>query len=450
MEGKIMPKKYIKKEKKMINYKSDSFNHNTHKLFVLFEDISKEILSLNASSPRWLANALTVLSRQDKVKVSKATIDGRIFRSYHYTTSFKNVLYEKEPQNYPQFSEVEKRNTSTYLLGRATRISDSMCMGIMAGIEYEPQKKPALKVLCGRPSKETKKEDQNSNKNGQSLSVIKSNLIQEYGDLSFKANPNFIPNYDNSINKEKHLKEGVIYASYEMGVISQLSEDDVNHNKFTSMTGIILTDEEAYCLYHAGQGKLSWLTKGEITQAHQVGLNIASLYPQYGPLYKVPNCVIFVRKMNLIEEVVNGYLKGNAMHEPGTGFERAHIIPVSKEGVELLRCIAKNPSFCNTVVEMLLKTGKYQNNPVNSRVFPVKRVVDSIPHCVLVDMDIMKCREINRVIEECDYERVTVICLEWQQEWLKRVLPESTNYAVIRGDVVEKIVEDHIELKDAF
>lgn len=442
--------KYIKKEKKLTNYQKDSFNDRTHKQFVLFEDLSKEILGVNVSSERWLANALTILRKKDKVKVSKATIDKKIFRSYHYTSGFKKELYEKEPQNYPQFSEVEKRNTSTYKLGRATRISDSICMGMMAGSVYEPSQKPAIKVLCGMLPKENKKEGKNSNKYGQSLSVQKSNLIQEYGDLSYTINPNFIPNYNNSIKKEAILKEGVIYASYEMGIISQLSEEDVNHNKFSSMTGIILTDEEAYCLYHAGQGKMSWLAKGEITQAHQVGLSISSLYPKYAPLYKIPNSVIFVRKMNLIEEVVNGYLKGNAIHEPGTGFERAHIIPVSKEGVELLRCIAKNPSFCNAVVEMLLKTGKYQNNSVNSRVFPVKRVVDSIPHCVLVDMDIMKCREINRVIEECDYERVTVICLEWQQEWLKRVLPESTNYAVIRGDVVEKIVKDHIELKDAF
>lgn len=66
--------------------------------------------------------------------------------------------------------------------------------------------------------------------------------------LSYTINPNFLPNYDEEIDKKNLLKNGVIYARYETGIISQLSEEDINHNKFTSMTGLILTDEEAFCL----------------------------------------------------------------------------------------------------------------------------------------------------------------------------------------------------------
>lgn len=443
-----MARKYIKKEKKCINYKAGSFNNIVHPHLSLFEDLSKEMLSVSATSERWLANILTTLSKEEKVKVSKTTIDGRIFRSYHFTHNFKRIMFEREPKTYPQFGEVEKRKPSIYSLNRATKISDSMCMGMLAGITYEPSQKMALKTLCGNPQKEKKKEGQNSDENGLALSVLKSNLIQEYDDLSYSINPNFIPNYDNTTDKETLLKKCVVYASYEMGAISQLSEDDVNHNKFTAMTGILLTDEEAFCMYHAGQGKMSWLTNGETSQSINVGYGISEIYPKYEPLYKIPNCIIFARKEKLIEELVLGNQKGPVLHMPGKGFDRAHVVPVLKEGVPLLRWIAKHPKFCESVADIFRSGADYEENQICSHVFPVKSVADGTPYCVLVDMDIQKCRQIIRVIEECDYEKVSVICLEWQREWLKRVLPGNTTYVIIKDDAVEKIVDRHIKQKE--
>ncbi len=443
-----MPRKYIKKEKKLINYKDDSFNGKTHKQFVLFEDLSKEILEVSASSQRWLANVLTTLSKQDKIKVSKAIIEKRVFRSYHITQDYKKQLHENDRESYPQLCDYERRKFNASLLSRATRISDSMCMGMMAGLQYEPSKKMSLKMLCESPYKEKKKENQNSNKNGQSLSVKKSNLIQKYDDLSYTINPNFLPNYDEEIDKKNLLKNGVIYARYETGIISQLSEEDINHNKFTSMTGLILTDEEAFCLYNFGQWKLSWLTNGEMTQSHNIGISLSSLYKKYAPIYKIPSCILFVRKMSMIEDMVKGYMKGPVLNLPGKGYEMAYLVPITRDGVALLRWIAKHPHFTKSVAAIFLKDKDFEPNIVNDKVFPFKSVVDGTPYSILLDMDIMKCREINRVIEESDYQSVAVVCLEWQKDWLMKVLPDSISYVVLKDAAIETVVRNHIQEKE--
>ena len=448
---KFMPRKYKKKEKKIVNYKANSLNDWIHIFLSRFDDVSQDVLLVRADTKRWLQNTLYILDGQNRVKPSKITVNNYLFRTYHYTDDFKAALFEKEPNNYPQFCDVEKRRFNTESLERATRISDTMCMGIYADLVYDPKQKLSLRKMSGAAKKEEKKEEKNSMEYGRqqttSPSVWKSNLIQEYNDLSYSVNPNFLPNYDEEIDRKELLKKGVVYASYEMGNALRLDEEDVNHNNFTSITGVLLTDEDAFCLYNAGQGNMTWFTKGENSQATTLGLVLSEIYPQYGPLYKIPNSIIFVRGIKYMKEVVEGVQKGPAMHLPGKGFHRTLVVPIQKEGVALMRAIAKHPNFCDSVAEIFESGKDFEKNYIRSRIFPVTNTSDGTPYCMLLDMDLQKIREVNRVIEECDYEKVSVVCLEWQVEWLKVVLPENTNFVTIKDEAVEKLVDRHARQK---
>ncbi len=305
--------------------------------------------------------------------------------------------------------------------------------------------------MSGAAKKEEKKEEKNSMEYGRqqttSPSVWKSNLIQEYNDLSYSVNPNFIPNYDEEIDPKELLKKGVMYASYEMGNALRIDEEDVNHNKFTTITGLLLTDEEAFCLYNAGQGYMSWLTSGENSQASTLGIILSGLYPQYGPTYKIPNGILFTRSIKYMEEIVKGVQKGPALHLPGKGFGRMLLIPIANEGVALLGAIAKHPNLCDSVAEIFQAGQGFEKSYVNTKNFPVHNKEDGTPYCILLDMDLQKIREILRVVEECEHEKVSVVCLEWQVEWLKLVLPENTNYVTIKDAAVEKIVDRHLNNK---
>lgn len=446
-----MPRKYIKKEKKIIRYKDDSLNDRIHKLLSLFDDISQEILMAKANTKRTLQNTLSNLNAADKVKPSKIKVNKYLFRTYHYTESFKEQLFLREPENYPQFSTVEKRKVNAQDLSRATKISDSMCMGMMADLVYIPSQKISLRKMSGAAKKEGKKEEKNSMEYGRqqttSPSVWKSNLIQEYNDLSYSVNSNFIPNYDEEIDPKELLKKGVMYASYEMGNALRIDAEDVNHNKFTTLTGLLLTDEEAFCLYNAGQGYMSWLTSGENSQASTLGIILSGLYPQYGPTYKIPNGILFTRSIKYMEEIVKGVQKGSALHLPGKGFGRMLLIPIANDGVALLRAIAKHPNFCDSVAEIFQAGQGFEKSYVNNRCFPVHNREDGTPYSILIDMDLQKMREINRVVEELEHEKVSVVCLEWQVEWLKLVLPENTNYVTIKDNAIDKIVNRHLNNK---
>ncbi|WP_446787649.1 hypothetical protein [Macellibacteroides fermentans] len=442
-----MPRKYKKKEKKIINYKENSLNDWIHVFLSQFGDVSPGILSVRADTKGWLQNTLCILSGQNRVKISKIRINNYIFRTYHYTEAFKEMLFERAPEIYPQFSTVEKRKVNAESLERATRISDSMCMGIYADLVYDPKQKLSLRKMSGAAKKEEKKEEKNSMEYGRqqttSPSVWKSNLIQEYNDLSYSVNPNFLPNYNEEIDRKELLKKGVMYASYEMGNALRIDEEDVNHNKFTSITGVLLTDEDAFCLYNAGQGSMTWFTKGENSQATTLGLVLSEIYPQYGPFYKIPNCILFVRDIKYMREIVEGVQKGPALHLPGKGFGRTLAVPIRKEGVALLRTIAKHPNFCDNVAEVFESGKGFEKNYINSRFFPVTNTSDGTPYCMLLDMDLQKIREINDAVEACEVERVSVVCLEWQLEWLKIVLPENTNFVTIKDEAVERIVDRH-------
>ncbi len=127
-----MPRTYVKKEKKIIRYKDDSLNDRIHKLLSLFDDVSQEILMVKVNTKRTLQNTLSNLNAADKVKPSKILVNKYLFRTYHYTDTFKEQLFLREPENYPQFSTIEKRKVNAINLSRATKISDSMCMGMMA------------------------------------------------------------------------------------------------------------------------------------------------------------------------------------------------------------------------------------------------------------------------------------------------------------------------------
>lgn len=446
-----MPRTYIKKERKIIRYMDDSLNDRIHKLLSLFDDVSQEILLVKVNTKRSLQNALYKLDSAEKVKSSKIKVNKYLFRTYHYTDTFKEQLFLREPENYPQFSTIEKRKVNAINLSRATKISDSMCMGMMADLVYIPSQKISLRKMSGAAKKDEKKEEKNSMEYGRqqttSPSVWKSNLIQEYNDLSYSVNPNFIPNYDEEIDPKELLKKGVMYASYEMGNALRIDEDDVNHNKFTTITGLLLTDEEAFCLYNAGQGYMSWLTSGENSQASTLGYVLSEIYPQYGPLYYIPNSILFVRDIKYMKEIVEGIQKGPTLHLPGKGFDRMLLIPITNEGVTLLWAIAKHPKLCDSVAEIFQAGEGFKKTNVNTKIFPVLNKEEGTPYCILIDMDLQKMRAINRVVEESEHEKVSVVCLEWQVEWFKLILPENTKYVTIKDAALVKIVNRHLNNK---
>lgn len=77
------------------------------------------------------------------------------------------------------------------------------------------------------------------------------------------------------------------------------------------MTGLIITDEEVFCLYHFGRWKLSWLSTNETSQSHSIGISLGSLCRKYGRTYKIPNSIIFIHQMRMIEDIVKGGGGGN-------------------------------------------------------------------------------------------------------------------------------------------
>lgn len=354
------------------------------------------------------------LIKKTNLKVMKKTAlkTGVYFKvqSYYLTPKGKSYLHNSFPS---EFSEaiLETRRQSNETVERLVKMSDSEIMSMVSGAFIF-----------------------NTDNN-----LLKSDgiIFDDFGDIVFPLNQVkkevFYTEKNGEANKEiskqiilQNLNRGIFFTASEAKKNATLSKKDVSQYRFTTLTGVLLTTAKPYCLYHAGNGYITQKTSGEERIATTLILSYAkqySLYPKEFQNAKITNAIYFCKNIGAFAKLVLN--KYDTTVPPGEAFDNSYIIPITRNGCNIIKKFIWEPEYKSKLIEYLsseygyIKRSGFASNSLHLE------SPDGEAVFVGIDFDVNALRmaiKLGIQDEKFKYKKLIILCYSWQQEYYDEVI----------------------------
>lgn len=243
-----------------------------------------------------------------------------------------------------------------------------------------------------------------------------------------------------------NISRGVFITPSEAKKSLTLSKEEVAHYKFTAITGVLLTPTKPYSLYSAGNGFISQTSKGEERMAAILGLTFAKrygLYPDGLVDARNTNAIIFCKNVGAFAKLVLNKYKSKTA--PGAIFENSYIIPVSRNGCNILRKFIEEPEYKNKLANYLVtEYGYTRRTGYAANALPVENLEgDAV--LIGIDFDVNNLRTAIDVVEndsEAKYHRIVILCYAWQQDYYNEVISQCGTDKIICQPIDEEALDE--------
>lgn len=254
-------------------------------------------------------------------------------------------------------------------------------------------------------------------------------------------------NIDPVIVKENISRGMFLPASVAKSKLS-LSADDVHHFRFTALTGILLTSQTPYFLYHAGNGFLTQTAEGE----HKVATALQRTFIlDYGLRYSDTamgsdniNAIIFCKGLDAFAKLVTN--RYNRKTPPGEIFDKAYVIPISRHGCNIVRRLTLQPDYKNKLIAVLYSEYGYTRSI--GRICNCMPLLDQagIPVYIGIDFEMNYLRMAKRIINDgnSEYKKMAVLCYDWQQPYYKELIEQLGTNKISLQPVNEDTLDEVI------
>jgi hypothetical protein len=311
--------------------------------------------------------------KNSKETVKKAGITAKIHR-YYVTAKGSDYLSGKFPGEIEATYEVRKMNNSW--VERAVKISDTSVMAEVAGAYII-----------------------NENDHDNALRII--------------------------VNE--NINRGVFFPASVAKQNLDLTQSDVSHYKFTALTGALLTPATPYMMYHAGGGLLTQTTDGERSVATRLLRSYAAEYGLYRDISLdatlVSSIILCRGPIPFARLVTNHYGRRVA---PGAIFDKTYIIPVSRNGCNIIRRLTVIPDYKDRLITLLCSDYGYTRSVGN--ICNCMPILDhgGTPAYIGVEFEANHLRMALRIVSDVssEYKKMLILCFDWQQEYYNEVIDQ--------------------------
>lgn len=389
------------------------------------------------------------LIKKSSLKTTKRTAikAGVSFKtqSYYVTSKGKKYLQEKFSEEFSE-KKFEIRKQSNDATERLVKISDSAIMSEIAGA-YIIDKENLMEEDCIEELRTKAEYDDEKSYILQILDSISGNTEKNFTEKNSEANGEAL----RSIVKE-NISRGIYFTANEAKKNLTLSKKEVSQYKFTAITGVLLTSAKPYCLYHGGNGFISQTTAGEEKISSSLIIAYAKkfdLYPDEFLNMRITNAIIFCKNVGAFAKLVlNKYKLKNP---PGDIFENSYIIPVNRNGCNILKKFIEEPEYKNKLIDYLVTEYGFVKRvgyAVNG--LPVENQ-DGEAVFIGVDFDVNSFRTaINVAVNdnESKYKRIIILCYVWQQDYYNEVINLLNTDKIVCQPIDEDALDEIVGFKN--
>lgn len=352
-------------------------------------------------------------------------------QSYYVTLKGRKYLLGKFPTEYDE-SILKPRRQNNSIIERVVKMGDSDIMAEMSGVHIVDSTSPFYEDIGSEANGEDAVNNFLHNNTSKASGIKKSDLINEA--------------------VEENLSQGIYFNAFESKKSIILLKDDISQYNFTSLVGTLLTSSNPYFLYHASNGFLSQTKKGErliTTSLLKKYMQKYGLYPNELSEADSASAIIFCKSIGAFSKLyLNRY---NVDPAPGEIFEKAHIVPVSRNGCNMLKKFIRVPGYKNTLVDILVDDyGFERNTGVAKNIFPL---VTQNGEAIYIgtDFEINSFRTAKALILENtnpSYDEMVVFCYEWQQEYYNEVVALLNTKKITCQPIDEDVLDEVIGFAD--
>lgn len=360
--------------------------------------------------------------------------------SYYVTSKGKKYLHEKFPQ---EFSEeiLETRKQSNDATERLVKISDSAIMSEIAGAyiinKDNLMEEDCLENLTGQIQYDDF---------GDVIGNPSPTGTLQSGNQNYTEKQLGTSNEDLKIAVKENIHRGIYFTANEAKKNLTLSKAEVSQYKFTAITGVLLTSAKPYCLYHAGNGFISQTSKGEEKVASNLIISYTknfSLYPDEIMETRITNAIIFCKNVGAFAKLVLNKYKSKIA--PGAIFENSYIIPVSRNGCNILKKFIEEPEYKNKLVNYLVtEYGFTRRKGYAVGSLPVENQNGEAVF-IGVDFDINNLRTAIDVVvndSESKYQKMVILCYGWQQDYYNEVISLLGTEKIVCQPIDEEALDE--------
>jgi hypothetical protein len=387
------------------------------------------------------------LIRKSSLKNTKRTaIKAGVYykiQSYYVTPKGKRYLFEKFPEEFDKkILNIRKRNNDA--TERLLKKADSAIMSEITGA-YIVNKENIMEEDCVAEENDIQNNDYN-NKLKSEIDII----LDKYNNLMEMHNKT-----ENELLKEiikENINRGVFFSADEAKKSLALTKDDIKHYTFTALTGVLLTPAKPYCLYHAGNGFITQTMGGEEKIAKTLIYNYVKNFDLYSDEFinlKISNAIFFCKNISAFAKLVLN--KYGTKIAPGDTFDNSYIIPVSRNGCNIIKRFIEVPKYKEKLIDYLIaeygfkkRTGYYIN------ALPIENS-DGEAFFIGIDFDVRKFREaITFITENLDPQckQIIILCYAWQQDYYEEVINLLNMDKIICQPIDEEIIDSILSFTD--
>lgn len=365
-------------------------------------------------------------------------------QSYYVTAKGKKYLRSQFPDEFGE-KTLEVRKRSNEATERLVKIADTAIMAETAGAYIIDKENVMTEDYDSEAEQELQWEPQTEIIG----ELISSSAADQIGGIFTEdSNENNYKPADEQLKQlvKENLYRGIFFTAHEAKKNLTLTKKETAQYNFTTITGVLLTPKNPYCLYHAGNGFLSQTKGGEKKIAKILIYNYAkdfNLYPDEFLNREIENAIIFCKNIGAFAKLVLN--KYNAKVPPGDTFDNSYIVPVSRHGCNIIKRFIEIPDYKDKLINLLVSEYGYRlREGYNSRALPVENP-DGEAVFIGIDFDVRKFRAAIRAVMEDgspQYQRIAILCYTWQQEYYQEVINLLNTDKLVCAAIDEEAVDE--------
>ena len=364
-------------------------------------------------------------------------------QSYYVTSKGKKYLHEKFPD---EFSEkiLTTRKQSNDATERLVKIADSAIMSEIAGAYIVNKENLMEEDFIGKQKREPQYDDF-----GDIITPEIGKLLVDEDEFFTEENSEADDEQLKQIIEE-NLSRGIFLNANEAKKNLTLTKKETTQYKFTSITGVLLTSAKPYCLYHAGNGFISQTAGGENKIAKTLIYNYTrnfNLYPEEFLKAKISNAIFFCKNISAFAKLVLN--KYNAKVKPGEIFDNSYIIPVSRNGCNIIKRFIEKPDYKERLLDYLISEYGFIKNQgyAGKAGYAVNALPVVTPNgeavFIGIDFEVNSFRTaIEVATEESETQKIVVLCYAWQQDYYEEVINLLNTDKIICQPIDEEALDE--------
>jgi len=252
----------------------------------------------------------------------------------------------------------------------------------------------------------------------------------------------------NAFEAEYSTDDDDYMVFYERGTIkSMLSQEsdrgDIKDSQSGRYTGILESHFKTVMMYVAPLYTMPWsrwLVNAEL-----------NAYRMWGRTYSITDIRRQSKNLTMAAVIVNNardfayhFLGAKRRREKGEVFGGAYahvyVIPNDHNGIRFLNwlMLIEDDSIQKEMADMAIQSGNFSENETRSAAPFVLRSRSGIETAVLLTMDTKQMLPIHYYASEKKETELQVICFDWQEDYLKRVLPPNISYWQIPFSIIQE------------